>query len=134
MDWFDSLDGFTPLILLAQEEAQAQNVDRPWWFSMIPMALIFLAAYFMLILPERKKQERLQKLQTVKEKDHVITTGGIYGVVTNVQRDAGRVTLRVDETTGAKIKISLTAVAQILGDDDSGTSAPSNSTGAKDKS
>ncbi len=96
---------------------------------MIPMALIAMLAYFMLFLPERKKQEQLKKLSTVKETDRVITTGGIYGVVTNVQRDAGRVTLRVDDSTGAKIKVSLTAIAQILGDDDE-----TGKDNAKDKS
>jgi preprotein translocase subunit YajC len=44
----------------------------------------------------------------------VVTIGGIYGVVTNVQRDAERVTIRVDETTGTKLKINMSAVARVL--------------------
>ena len=39
----------------------------------------------------------------LKENDRVVTIGGIYGVVTNVQRDAERVTIRVDEATGTKL-------------------------------
>nr|WP_261361846.1 preprotein translocase subunit YajC [Aeoliella straminimaris] len=84
------------------------------------MVLIALLAYFMLFLPEKKKQEQLKKLEGVKENDRVITTGGIYGVVTNIQRDAGRVTLRVDDATGTKIKVSLAAITQIQGDDNEG--------------
>ena len=40
----------------------------------------------------------------LKENDRVVTIGGIYGVVTNVQRDAERVTIRVDESTGTKLQ------------------------------
>jgi preprotein translocase subunit YajC len=43
-----------------------------------------------------------------------VTIGGIYGVVTNVQRDAERVTIRVDEATGAKLKVNLSAIARVL--------------------
>lgn len=115
------MDRLSSLLLLAQDAAPQPaggGGDRPWYFDFIPMVLIALLAYFMLFLPEKKKQARIQKLETVKETDRVITTGGIYGVVTNIQRDAGRATLRVDEATGAKIKVSLAAIAQILGDDD----------------
>lgn len=83
---------------------------------LFPMVLIFLLFYFMIMVPQRKEQERARKLSQVKEKDHILTTGGIYGVVTNVQSDIGRLTIRVDETTGTKIKISMAAVAQILSD------------------
>lgn len=85
------------------------------------MALIALLAYFMLFLPEKKKQEQLKRLQAVKETDRVITSGGIYGVVTNVQPDSGRVTLRIDDATGTKIKVALASIAQILGDDEAGS-------------
>lgn len=119
------MDQFFSLLLLAEGDGGAAapaagngGAGGNWLIDMIPMVLIALLAYFMLFLPEKKKQEQLKKLEAVKETDRVITTGGIYGVVTNIQRDAGRVTLRVDDTTGAKIKVSLAAIAQILGDDD----------------
>lgn len=116
------------VLLLAQEAqapaapaAEGEKLGDNFLFQMIPMAIIALLAYFMLFQPERQKSEQLKKLQAVKETDRVITSGGIYGVVTNVQRDAGRVTLRVDEATGTKIKVSLGAIAQVLGDDDAGS-------------
>lgn len=114
MDWFSSVQ------LLAQGEPApvAPNAGGNWLIELIPMVLIGLLAYFMLFLPEKKKQQQLKKLQAVKETDRVITSGGIYGVVTNIQRDAGRVTLRVDDATGTKIKVSLGAIAQILSDDE----------------
>jgi len=111
-----SVDWICSFVLLAQDP-QPDAGGTPFWVQMLPMVAIALLAYFMLFLPEKRKQEQLKRLQGVKETDHVITTGGIYGVVTNVQRDAGRVTLRVDDATGTKIKVSLAAIAQILSDE-----------------
>ena len=118
------MDWTTHLLLLAQAAAEQPAADaapdRPFYIDFIPMVLIALLAYFMLFLPEKKKQAQVKRLDAVKETDRVITTGGMYGVVTNIQRDAGRATLRVDDVTGTKIKVSLAAIAQILGDDDAG--------------
>ncbi len=49
----------------------------------------------------------------------MVTIGGIHGVVTNVQRDAERVTLRVDDSTGTKLRVSASAIARVITDDDS---------------
>jgi preprotein translocase subunit YajC len=84
----------------------------------VPMVAIFVLFYFMIVIPQRKEQERAKKLSAVKEKDHVLTSGGIYGVVTGVQRDTQRVTIRVDDATGTKIKVNMSAIAQILSDKD----------------
>lgn len=126
------MDWLIPLVLLAQEQAAQPNGAgggvNPWVQMFPPLVIILVLFYFIIVLPEKKRQQQVKKLEAVKEKDHVITTGGIFGVVTNVQRDVGRVTLRVDETTGAKIKISLAAIAQILGDEE-----PETKDNVKDK-
>ena len=57
-------------------------------------------------------------IDNLKEKDRVVTIGGIHGVVTNVQRDQETVTLRVDESTGAKIKVNVTAISRVVTDDE----------------
>jgi preprotein translocase subunit YajC len=49
-----------------------------------------------------------------------VTTGGIYGVVTNIQLDADEVTIRVDETTNTKIKVTPNAVQRVLSGESSG--------------
>ncbi len=46
-----------------------------------------------------------------------MTTSGIYGVVTNVSKETNKVTLRIDETTGAKMRMDLTAIVRVLGDE-----------------
>ena len=47
-----------------------------------------------------------------------MTVGGIHGVVTNVQRDRDEVTLRVDESTGTKIRVGTSAITRVVTDDE----------------
>jgi preprotein translocase subunit YajC len=62
----------------------------------------------------------------LKKNDRVLTSSGIIGVVTNVSKESNppEVTLRIDETTSAKLRVTLNSVAQVLGDEAS-AEAPS---------
>jgi preprotein translocase subunit YajC len=46
----------------------------------------------------------------------VVTVGGIYGVVANVQREQDRVTLKVDETNNTKIDVTFGAISRVIVD------------------
>ncbi|MCS7304733.1 MAG: preprotein translocase subunit YajC [Thermoguttaceae bacterium] len=95
--------------LLAQQEGASI------WAMLIPMLAIVFLFYFLLIVPQRKEQRKRQEmLAALKKNDRVITIGGIYGVVTNVHREADEVTLKVDEATNTKIRVSLNAIARVL--------------------
>lgn len=86
--------------------------------QMLPFALIAMMAYFLFVVPQRTKQKRFQQMiDGLKENDRVVTSGGLHGVVTSVQRDANRVTLRIDEGTGTKIRVSLWALDSVEGDE-----------------
>ena len=90
------------------------------------MSVVMVLFYLMMIRPQKRKEQELRnQVNAVKENDRVVTIGGIYGVVTNVQRDAQRVTVRVDESTGTKLRLNMTAIARVLTADeqDSGTTA-----------
>ncbi len=82
--------------------------------SFAPLILIGVMAYFLFIVPQQKKQRLFQQmLADLKQNDHVITTGGLHGVVTNVNRETGLVTLRTDEATGAKIRVAMWAIDSV---------------------
>jgi len=88
--------------------------------SMLPFVAIFILFYFLLIRPQRKEQSRRQTmLAAVKKNDRVLTVGGIYGVVTNVHREADEVTIKVDETTNTKLRMTLSSVSRVIGDEPS---------------
>ncbi len=112
--------------VLAQADGGAGGAVNPaadpapgaWWIQMIPFLAIPVLAYYMLIVPERQRKARLDKLHAVKEKDHVVTSSGIHGVITQVNRDQGRATLRIDESNGTKIRIELAAIARVVTEND----------------
>lgn len=66
--------------------------------GMAPMILLFGAMYFFLIAPQRKKQKEHEKLlKSLQSGDEVVTSGGIFGVITNVKED--RFVIRIAENT-----------------------------------
>ena len=44
----------------------------------------------------------------------MVTIGGIYGVVVNVQREQDEVTIKVDESTNAKLRVTINAIARVV--------------------
>jgi preprotein translocase subunit YajC len=53
--------------------------------QMVPILLVFAIFYFIILLPTKRKQKKLEEfLASLKVGDRVVTTGGIYGSVTKV--------------------------------------------------
>ena len=82
---------------------------------LLPMSVVMVLFYMMMVRPQKRKEQELRdQVNAIKENDRVLTIGGIYGIVTNVQRDAQRVTVRVDESNGTKLRLNMTAIARVL--------------------
>lgn len=70
--------------------------------SALPLLLMLGAFYFFLIAPQRKKQKEHEKmLSALQSGDEIVTTGGIYGTITNVKED--RFVVRVADNTKIEI-------------------------------
>lgn len=95
--------------------AQAnEQPATPFAVQLLPMAGIAVAAYFILFRPERDRQRRQQALlSNLKKNDRVVTSGGLCGTVASVDREAGRVSLKVDESANVKLTVTLASIAQI---------------------
>ena len=53
--------------------------------SMFPLAAMLLIFYFLILMPMRKRQKKVEEFRaSIKVGDKVITTGGIYGQVRRV--------------------------------------------------
>jgi preprotein translocase subunit YajC len=85
---------------------------------MLPgMILIALLFWFLFLRPQRKEQQQRQSMiSNMKKNDRVVTVGGIYGVVTNVHREADEVTIKVDEATNTKLRVTLGSISRVMGD------------------
>jgi len=78
--------------------------------SFLPLILIFVIFYFLLIRPQSKKaKEHKQLLDNLKKGDKVMTTGGIYGVIEDI--DANAVVLKVGIKDDLKIKVNRSYIA-----------------------
>ncbi|MDP6379868.1 MAG: preprotein translocase subunit YajC [Phycisphaerae bacterium] len=94
------------------------------WQAMVPLALILGVFYFLIIMPQRKRErKRKEMLAEVKKHDRVMTIGGIVGVVYSVTDD--EVVLKVDEKNDVRLRFARSAVNRIIGgeDDDTRTDA-----------
>jgi preprotein translocase subunit YajC len=93
------------LLLLAGSPSGGEQGPLP---GFILMGLIFAIFYFVLILPMKQKQRKLDEVvKTLKAGDRVILSSGIYGTIVAVEDNA--FALRIDQNT--KIKILKSAVA-----------------------
>jgi len=55
------------------------------WLQLVPFVIVLGIFYFIILLPMRRKQQKVQQfLEALKVGDRVITTGGIYGQVTRL--------------------------------------------------
>jgi len=80
--------------------------------SVVLMGLIFSIFYFILILPMKTKQRKLEELlKALKAGDKIIMSNGIFGTIVGVEDDAFQV--RIDDKT--KIKVLKSAVSGLQG-------------------
>lgn len=99
---------FTTIMLQAATGAAtgaATPQQGSMWSSLLMIVLLFVVMYFFMIRPQRKQQKELDNFRNSLAKGQkVVTAGGIYGVVKEInERDIlmevdGNVTLRVDKT------------------------------------
>ena len=96
-------------VILAQQAAPGGGGGG--LISLLPMVLLFAAMYFLMIAPQRKKQKEHEKmLKALESGDEIVTTGGIYGTITNVKED--RFVVRIADNT--KIEVGKGFVSAVV--------------------
>jgi preprotein translocase subunit YajC len=77
----------------------------------IPLIFIFIIMYFVMIRPQKKRQEQQQKLiASLKTGDRVVTNAGIHGLISNVKEN----TVLVKVADNVKIEMDKSAVTTVL--------------------
>ena len=95
------------LSMYVLQAAQApQGSAAPMWIMLL---LIFVVMWFFMIRPQRKQQKELEKFRNeLKKGDKVVTVGGIYGTVAEIQERTvllkvdGEIKIRVDKNSLVK--------------------------------
>ena len=77
------------------------------WLQLVPFVLVLGIFYFIILLPMKRKQAKVQEfLDTLKVGDRVITTGGIYGQVTRLGGDV----IQIQIADKVRIDVSRAAI------------------------
>ena len=77
----------------------------------VPLIFIFIIMYFVMIRPQKKRQEQQQKLITsLKTGDRVVTNAGIHGLISNVKET----TVLVKVADNVKIEMEKSAITNVL--------------------
>jgi preprotein translocase subunit YajC len=82
-----------------------------WAVGILPLILIFAVFYFLLILPQQRRQKKWQKmLGELKTGDRVVTSGGIRGTVIALREDFLHLRVPPDNV---RVEIARSSVVQV---------------------
>lgn len=94
-------------LLILMGAPQGQNSGGI--MSFLPLIAIVVVFYFFMIRPQMKKAKEQKKyIEALKKGDKILTIGGIYGKIVEVNEDA---TIIMEVEDGTKMKISKNAVS-----------------------
>ena len=80
--------------------------------QLIPFALVLAIFYFVILLPMKRKQQKVQAfLSALKVNDRIITSGGIYGTVTKVTDQS----IQLQIANNVRIEVARAAVVGFQG-------------------
>lgn len=86
-----------------------------------PLNLILISGILFLLLVMRPQQQQMREhqkaLQGLKKNDRIVTSGGIHATVVAAQSGETTVTLRIDDSSGARMTVNRDAIAKIIADE-----------------
>jgi len=81
-------------------------------FQIVPFVLILGIFYFIILLPTKRKQQKVDEFQkNLKVNDRIITTSGIYGTITRL----GEQTIQVQIADKIRIEVARAAIGGYQG-------------------
>ena len=111
---------FETLTFLAQATPAPTGTPAPSFVQALvqwaPIIIIVIVFWFLLLNANRKRDKQVKQMrENLKKGDKVQTVGGVLGTVVNVDTD--EVTVKVDESTNAKIRFTRAAIHRVITDE-----------------
>ncbi len=76
----------------------------------VPMTLVFIVLYFVMVRPQKKRQQEQQRMiSEIKTGDRVVTNSGIHGLIANVKES----TVIVKVADNVKIEMEKSAIGSV---------------------
>ena len=92
---------------------RGQDAIMDQLLGLAPILLMFVAMWFILIRPAKKRQQETQNMQSSLQRgDKVITIGGLHGVIDAIEDTA--VTLKIADN--GRVKFDRQAIGRIVND------------------
>jgi len=77
------------------------------WVQFVPFAMILAIFYFVILLPMKRRQKKVQDFQAaLKVNDRIVSTSGLYGVITKLN-DERSVQVQIAE----KVRVDIARAA-----------------------
>ncbi len=96
------------LIAMAAPAQGTPNI----WVQLLPFAVVLGIFYFVILLPMRRRQQKVQAfLAALKVGDNIVTSGGIHGAVTKLGDD----TVQVQIAERVRVEVSRNAIVGYQG-------------------
>jgi len=78
--------------------------------TFLPLIAIIAIFYFLILRPQKKRQQESQRmLSALRKGDRVVTIGGIHGIITSVRENT--VVIKVDENV--KLEFNRSAISGV---------------------
>lgn len=104
-----SREVFEPGLVLALSAGSGQANAL---VQLIPFALVLAIFYFVIMLPMKRRQKKVQEfLDALKVGDRVVTTGGLYGSITKLHEQS--VSLQV--APNVRLEVARPAIVGLQG-------------------
>ena len=98
----------TFFMIVLQTQTQGSGL-----MSFLPLILIIVVFWLFMIRPQMKRQKELKKFrESLQKGDKIVTTGGIYGKVAEIQEFA----IIMEVEGGVRLKIDKAAVIKDMTD------------------
>lgn len=82
------------------------------WVQLIPFALVLGIFYFVILLPMKRRQKKVQEfLAALKVGDRVVTTGGIFGSITKISDQS----IQLQIAPNVRVDVSRAAIVGFQG-------------------
>lgn len=82
------------------------------WVQLLPFVLVLAIFYFVILMPMRRRQQKVQAfLASLKVGDRVVTSGGVYGTITRLSDQS----VHVQVADKVRLEISRSAIVGYQG-------------------
>jgi preprotein translocase subunit YajC len=82
------------------------------WVQLVPFALVLAIFYFVILLPMKRRQKKVQEfIDALKVGDKVVTSGGIFGSITKISEQS----IQLQIAPNVRVDVSRAAIVGYQG-------------------